>query len=305
MPDAATRRPPAGDPAEPFDADFVRRLEYWSIFFKRVYGGDLSAARRSREVGSGIEFADRREYLPGDDPRYLDWKAYARLDRVLLRLFEEEKDLKVHVLLDRSTSMSLGRPSKMLAQKRIAAALSYIVLANLDRVSVSMFSESIAEFSAPSRGRARIHKILETLKGVQPDGRTDITASVREISARERRRGLVFILSDFLVGGGIGEALGRLKYHGHETTLVRMTCAEDRDPEVAGEVEIMDAETGRILRAVVTPAVRRRYADRWEALGRDLAAAAISSGARLVTLAAEDGFDEHVMGILRAIGKHK
>jgi uncharacterized protein (DUF58 family) len=295
----------SGDPAEPFDADFVRRLEYWSLFFKRVYGGDLSAARRSKEVGSGIEFADRREYLPGDDPRYLDWKAYARLDRVLLRLFEEEKDLRVHLLIDRSRSMQVGSPSKMLACKRVAAALAYIVLANLDRVAISLFSESIGEFMPPARGKARVHTILEMLREVEADGLTDISASAMELTSREKRRGLVFILSDFLVPGGVVEAMDRLRYHGHELTLIRAVSRADREPDVSGEVEILDSETGRKLRAVVTPAVLKRYRERFEAISSEIEAAALKRGARLVTILAEDPFDDHIATILRAIGKHK
>lgn len=293
------------DPADPFDADFVRRLEYWSLFFKRVYGGDLSAARRSKEVGSGIEFADRREYQVGDDPRYLDWKAYARLDRVLLRLFEEEKDLRVHILLDRSTSMQVGSPSKILAVKRVAAALAYIVLANLDRVAISLFAESIDEFMPPARGKARIHTILESLRALEADGKTDIASSAMELTSREKRRGLVFILSDFLVPGGVMEALDRLRYHGHEVTLIRAVSALDREPDVSGEVEILDAETGRRLRAVVTPAVLRRYRERFEAIGKEVETAALNKGARLVSIRSEDPFDDHIAQILRAIGKHK
>ncbi len=300
---------PAGgkgqDPADPFDADFVRRLEYWSLFFKRVYGGDLSAARRSREVGSGIEFADRREYQVGDDPRYLDWKAYGRLDRILLRLFEEEKDLRVHILLDRSTSMQVGTPSKILAVKRVAAALAYIVLANLDRVAISLFAESIDEFMPPARGKARIHTILETLRSLEADGGTDIASSAMELTSRERRRGLVFILSDFLVPGGVIESLDRLRYHGHEVTLIRTISALDREPQISGEVEILDAETGRRLRAVVTPAVLRRYRERFEAIGKEVEAAALTKGARLVSILSEDPFDDHIAQILRSIGKHK
>lgn len=297
--------PKGQDPADPFDADFVRRLEYWSLFFKRVYGGDLSAARRSKEVGSGIEFADRREYQVGDDPRYLDWKAYARLDRVLLRLFEEEKDLRVHILLDRSTSMQVGSPSKILAVKRVAAALAYIVLANLDRVAISLFAESIDEFMPPARGKARIHTILESLRALEADGKTDIATSAMELTSREKRRGLVFILSDFLVPGGVLETLDRLRYHGHEVTLIRTFSALDREPEISGEVEILDAETGRRLRAVVTPAVLRRYRERFEAIGKDVEAAALKKGARLVSIQSEDPFDDHIAQILRAIGKHK
>jgi uncharacterized protein (DUF58 family) len=293
------------DPADPFDADFVRRLEYWSLFFKRVYGGDLSAARRSKEVGSGIEFADRREYQVGDDPRYLDWKAYARLDRVLLRLFEEEKDLRVHILLDRSTSMQVGSPSKILAVKRVAAALAYIVLANLDRVAISLFAESIDEFMPPARGKARIHTILESLRALEADGGTDIASSAMELMSREKRRGLVFILSDFLVPGGVMEALDRLRYHGHEVTLIRAVSALDREPDVSGEVEILDAETGRRLRAVVTPAVLRRYRERFEAIGKQVETAALNKGARLVSIRSEDPFDDHIAQILRSIGKHK
>jgi len=302
----AARGAAGGSPVEdPFDADFVRRLEYWSLFFKRVYGGDLSAARRSREVGSGIEFADRRVYLPGDDLRYLDWKAYARLDRVLLRLFEEEKDLRVHVLLDRSTSMQIGRPPKLLAAKRLAAALAYIVLANPDRVSISLFADGIDEFSPPTRGKARIYAILETLRAVTAEGETSVADAAMQLTSREKRSGLVFVLSDFLVEEGIPDALDRLRYHGHEVTLIRLVSAEDASPSVSGEVEIFDAETGQVLRCVVTAAMRERYGEQFEKLGETIRRVALAKGARYLDLVSEDPFDDHIASVLRSVGKHR
>jgi hypothetical protein len=143
------------------------------------------------------------------------------------------------------------------------------------------------------------------LREVQADGRTDIAASAVELTSREKRRGLVFILSDFLVPSGVAQAMDRLRYHGHELTLIRVVSGVDQTPPVSGEVEILDSETGQKLRAVVTPAVLKRYREKFEQIGRQIEAAALKKGARLVTITAEDPFDDHISTILRSIGKHK
>ena len=117
-----------------FDSDFLKKLEYLSLVSRRVFRGQLLAQRRTMQLGGGIEFADHREYTPGDDFRYLDWNVYARHDELLLKRFQEEEDLHVYLLLDCSKSMAFGDPSKFDYVRRVGAALAYIALADLDRV---------------------------------------------------------------------------------------------------------------------------------------------------------------------------
>src|SRR5262249_30072316 len=126
-------------PANLFDEGFLKKLEYLAIVSRKVFAGRVRAERRSRKTGAGIEFADHRDYAPGDDIRYLDWALYGRAGKLLLRLFEEEEDLHVYLLLDASASMRTGHPPKLDQAMKLAAALAYVTLANLDRVSIVPF----------------------------------------------------------------------------------------------------------------------------------------------------------------------
>jgi len=139
-----------------FDSDFLKKLEYLSLVSRRVFRGQLLAQRRTMQMGGGIEFADHRDYTPGDDLRYLDWNVFARLGEPLLKRFQEEEDLHVYLFLDCSRSMGFGDPSKFDYARQITAALAYIGLADLDRVSVSSFAGDLLDSFPLTRGKERI-----------------------------------------------------------------------------------------------------------------------------------------------------
>src|SRR5262245_59020861 len=139
-----------------FDDEFLKKLEYLNILSKRVFAGQVNAERRTRKRGTGLEFADFRAYVPGDDFRRLDWKAYLRLNRLILKLFEEEEDLPIYLFVDSSQSMIYGKPSKLDYARRVAAALCYIGLANLDRVNVISFADGLKSELPPQRDRKRV-----------------------------------------------------------------------------------------------------------------------------------------------------
>src|SRR5262245_12652002 len=143
-----------------FDDEFQRKLDYLALVSRRVFAGRMRAERRTKKSGSGVEFADHREYQPGDDFRYLDWNIYQRFDRLLLRLFEEEEDLAIYFIVDASASMVFGDATKLRYAKRIAAALAYVGLANLDRVSIVSTSDKVMDRMPQTRGKARIFKVF-------------------------------------------------------------------------------------------------------------------------------------------------
>ena len=181
-----------------FDDEFLKKLEYLYIVSKKVFAGRIRAERRTRKVGAGIEFADHRKYSAGDDFRYIDWNIYGRLDRLLLRLFEEQEDLHIYILLDASVSMRIGDPVKLDYASKIAAALCYIGLANLDRVSIVPFSAQLHREQLPSaRGKARIFKVFDFLSGIEPVGQTSLEASLKTFVAQTKRRGMAVVISDF------------------------------------------------------------------------------------------------------------
>ncbi len=156
-----------------FDDEFQRKLDYLALVSKRVFAGRMRAERRTKKSGSGVEFADHRDYQPGDDFRYLDWNVYQRFDRLLLRLYEEEEDLAIYFVVDASASMGFGDAKKLRYAKRVAAALAYVGLANLDRVSIVSTTDQVLDRMPATRGKARIFKVFRFLKELEPTGHTD------------------------------------------------------------------------------------------------------------------------------------
>ncbi len=288
-----------------FDEEFIRKLEYWSLLFRRLYGGELSAARRSKEVGSGIEFSDRREYLPGDDFRYVDWKALGRMDRAFVRLFVEEKDLKVNVVIDSSASMGVGTPPKIETAVKMGAVLAYMVLFNLDRVALTLFSEGMEDYIPPARGKARIRKILDRLRDIEARGLTDLRMLAAGVTQRDTKAGLVIIISDLMVGQGFDESISRLMYQGSEVSVIRVLAEEDLDPGFLGELQLFDSETGQKMSVTATPRVLSRYREAFSAMSRKLEQDALKRGVRFVTVFSNQDFDDQVLAVLRSMAKRK
>ena len=290
---------------EIFDEEFIRKLEYWSLAFKRLYGGELSAARRSKEVGSGIEFSDRREYMAGDDFRYVDWKALGRMDRAFVRLFVEEKDLKVNLLIDASASMDVGDPPKIETALKLGAVLSYMVLFNLDRVALTIFSEGVEDYTPPARGKARIRKILDTLREIEPGGKTDFKKLATGVAGRDSKAGLIIIISDLMVGDGFDECISRLMYGGSEVSVIRVLAPEDEKPPLMGEVQLLDSETGAKMNITATPRLVSRYKAAFAAMSKRLEEEALRRGVRFVTIRSDQTFDDQVSTVLRSMAKRK
>src|SRR3954452_8744571 len=169
MPAAPSAKSPAVE-RPLFDSEFLKKLEYLSLVSRRVFRGQILAQRRTMQLGGGIEFADHRDYTPGDDFRYLDWNVYARHDELLLKRFQEEEDLHVYVLIDCSRSMGFGTPVKFDLARQVAAALAYIALADLDRVAIVAFAGDILADFPLTRGKARILSLLKFLDGLKTQG---------------------------------------------------------------------------------------------------------------------------------------
>jgi hypothetical protein len=183
----------AADRSGLFDERFLRTLEHLHMVSRKVFAGNLRAERRTRKVGSGIEFADHRTYARGDDFRYIDWNLYGRLDRLLLRLFEEEEDLHIYILIDCSDSMAIGNPPKMHYAMKVGAALTYVGLANLDRVAIVPFAAKPLGRLPPSRGKNRIFRVFDFLRGRRhrrPDRRRRGDEGVRQPAQAPRPGGV-------------------------------------------------------------------------------------------------------------------
>ena len=186
---------PAAADEDLFDEEFQRKLDYLALVSRRVFAGRLRAERRSKRTGSGIEFADHREYAAGDDFRYLDWNVYGRSGKLLLRLFEEEEDLSIYILLDASLSMSFGTPPKFNHARKLAAAMAYVGLANLDRVAMAAWSTEVEKQLPASRGKGQIFKVFEFLRSIKPGGETALADVAKAFTSQHKRRGIAIVIS--------------------------------------------------------------------------------------------------------------
>jgi uncharacterized protein (DUF58 family) len=251
-----------------FEDDFLKKLEYLHVVSKRAFAGQNRADRLTPKRGRGLEFADHRQYTPGDDFRHIDWKAYKRLNRLLLRLFDEERDLPIYLMLDASRSMA--EPAKFDMARRIAAALCYIGLAHLDRLTIVPFGRGLSHESSPGRGKGRIFRVFEMLERLEASGPTDLRQSFKEFASRPRQTGLAVIISDFLDPTGFDKGLKILRTLGHDVFVVQITSQRDRDPGAYGDVRFVDTETGDVRELEVTPKLAAAYIAAWEAHAAEL-----------------------------------
>jgi uncharacterized protein (DUF58 family) len=245
------------------DPEFLARLEYLYVVTRDLFTGHITAERLSKKFGVGQEFADYRPYVAGDDYRHIDWAAYARRDQLVIKLFAEEQELPIYIFIDASRSMTIGAPEKLLYAKKIAAALGYIGLCNLDPVIVVPFDAEMRVMSRRFQGRGQLSGLIGFLEAIVSVGPTDMGRAVREFVQRQPRRGLCVLLSDFLDRAGYEEAIRLLHYHRFDLLAVQVNDREELEPSLAGDVEIVDSETGEQLVVKLTPAMLEEYKQRY------------------------------------------
>jgi uncharacterized protein (DUF58 family) len=257
------RRPAGPKPSSDdlFDDEFQRKLDYLALVSRRVFAGRMRAERRTKKTGSGVEFADYREYQPGDDFRYLDWNVYQKFDRLLLRLFEEEEDLAIYFIVDVSGSMAFGDGKKLRYAKRVCAALAYVGLANLDRVSIVSTSDRVMDRMQETRGKARIFKVFRFLRELEPEGNTNLADALKTFVAQNKRRGLAVLVSDLYDPRGFEQGINILRYNKFDPFVVHVLDPSEGRPRLNGDVVVYDCETGEEREVTVTPKVLERYAE--------------------------------------------
>lgn len=283
-----------------FDAAFLKKLEHLRVVSMRSFVGRDRADRLARKRGSGIEFADHRQYAPGDDVRHIDWKAYKRLNRLLLRLFDEEQDLPVYLFLDASRSMAAD--AKFDQARRLAAALCYIGLVHFDRVTILPFRAALAREIAPGRGRGRIFPVFSMLEALEAGGGTDLKQSIRQFAGRPFRRGVAIVISDFLDPSGFEAGLKVLSSLGHDVLVVQVYSPRERDIDTLGEVRFVDAESGEHLDLDVTPGLSKAYREAWQAHADAIASFCRRYRLPFVRASADDPFEDVVLRTFREAG---
>lgn len=245
--------PTSQPPNQLFDEPFLRRLERLAILSRRVLAGQLQGERRSPKRGQSVEFADFRPYSPGDDIRRIDWNAYARLERFFIKLFVEEEDLTLHLLMDTSRSMEWGQPSKLWYAVRTAGALGYIALAGLDRVTVAALGDGqngAAHSFPPRRGKKQALALFSFLQTLSPGGPTHLAPQLRAYAAAATQPGPLVLISD-LLDEDWADGLRALASRGFEVTVLHVLAPEEINPDASAwlspglsrDLKLLDVET--------------------------------------------------------------
>lgn len=283
-----------------FDQDFLRKLESLALASRRAATGLRRGDRRMKKKGSGVEFADHKAYVPGDDIRLLDVGIYQRLGKLLLRVYEEEEDLSLYFLIDRSASMAHG--DKLTQAVRLTAALGYIGLASLDRVSVHTLGAELYERLPPIRGKQRLFRLLRFLSNLRPSGTTDLSAALKRFALMHPRRGLAILLTDLYDPAGFEAGINALAYHRFEVCVLHLRSNLDTSPAERGDVAVIDAETGERADVTITPKkvtqVAREAAEERERIRRFCAQKQVA----YFDIDAAAPFDEVVLYLLRRGG---
>jgi uncharacterized protein (DUF58 family) len=240
--------------------ELLRRLEQFQLLAARRAKSSAKGERRSRARGQSVEFADYRPYVHGDDFRYLDWNLFGRLERLFLKLYEEERELPVRIFLDASESMSFGQPRKFDFARQVAAAIGYVALSGFDRVSVIPFpvltstdgmvsAPQLAELAARGalravRGKKSAIQFFQNLNSLTASGAANLNEALRRGALEARHTGLAIVLSDFLDPAGYESGLTALVGRGFQVDLVQILAPDELSPATFGDLRLVDSETG-------------------------------------------------------------
>lgn len=242
-----------------FTGEFLARLERLALTSRRIFRGRVKGERKSPHRGSSVEFVDYRPYGVGDDLRYVDWNIFGRLDRLYLKLFVDEEDLCLHLLVDASASMDYGEPTKLRYAARLAAALGFVALVNYERVGVGIVRERVTDGWSPTRGRAQVLPLLGFLADLRAAGGTGLNDGLVNYARRARDPGLAVLISDLLDPGGYETGLRALQERRFDVHVVHLLAPEEMSPSFAGDVRLKDAETGETRELTFDGQASRSY----------------------------------------------
>lgn len=253
---------PTGGTQSLLSAELLGQLERLTLASKRTFPGRVRGERKSRRRGQSVEFVDYRPYGVGDDLRYVDWNIFGRLDRLYLKLFVEEEDLCLHLLLDASASMDYGEPTKLRYGSRLAAALGFVALVNYERVGVGIMRERVAEGWSPTRGRSQVLPLLGFLGNLRAGGATGLSDGLGAYARRSRETGLAVVVSDLLDSQGYEAGLRALQERRFDVHVIHLLAPEEVNPAFSGDLRLRDAETGETRELTFDSEALRSYRHR-------------------------------------------
>ncbi|HEX7225996.1 MAG TPA: DUF58 domain-containing protein [Candidatus Limnocylindria bacterium] len=281
-----------------FDETFLRRLEQLELASRRLTAGRMKGERRSVRRGQSVEFADYRTYATGDDLRQLDWNAYARLEKLFVKLFVEEEDVTVHILVDASRSMDYGEPNKLDAARRAAAALGYLGLASMDRVSVAFLGDGTATAMRPMRGKRRAAELFSFLAEPRTDRLTGLASAARSYASRMRGTGPLLLISD-LMDPGYLDALRDLAGTRCQLSVLHLLAPDEIEPDVPPDARLVDHETGHAVEVSGDDDLVDRYRTRLAEWQGEISAFVARRGGAYVTVASDLDLADLLFDVLR------
>ena len=291
-----TKAPPLLDP------EFLHKLEQLELVSRKIFVGRMKGERKSKRRGSSVEFADHRNYAVGDDLRHIDWNVYGRLDKLFLKLFHEEEDLHFYTLIDTSLSMDFGEPTKLHYAKQVAAALAFIGLVNHDRVVLETFSTGL-DGSLPSiRGRSQMWRVVQYLDQLQASGASNLTAAAKAFAIKHAGKGIVVVVSDFLDKHGYQDALRYLVARNMDIYVIHVLSREEVDPELVGDLRLVDAEDEDIAEITISAPLLKRYKDNLNAFCGGLKDWCTKRGIAYIFTTNQNPFDKLILNYLRERG---
>ncbi len=273
-----------------FDQDFFDKLNHLTLVMNTKMTHGIGGGRKSNAKGTSVEFSDFREYIPGDDIRRIDWGAYGRLDKLYIKRFMEEKEGLYHIFVDTSASMDFGEPKKSVAALRLAGALAYLVLANLDRVYVSQMQEDSLTEGKGRAGKAAFRGIMQELSRIEFSGGTSINQAV--MKRQFRGSGTSILISDFLDEHGIEEAVKYLKYKKQQVILIQVLARQELEIDGEGAVNLLDMETKREVRLILNRRTIEQYEQALEAMQERMRKMARKYEMTYITMAADDPMEK-------------
>lgn len=256
MPDTTVNR---GN--ELLSAETLARLERLEIVSRKIFRGRMKGERRTRRKGQSVEFADFRNYVAGDDLRFIDWNMYARLDRLFLKMYLEEEDLHFYVLVDASASMDFGEPTKLWYAKQLAAALGYVALCRMDRLRIETLGQPLRAPGPVLRGRHSLWRMLEQLQRIETSDSENVSLEegLKNFCLRNAGKGVLVVISDMMDKHGYENALRYLVANQLDVYVVQVLSPVEIDPDLAGDLRLIDAEDGDQAEITVSRPLIDRY----------------------------------------------
>ncbi|MBS0189931.1 MAG: DUF58 domain-containing protein [Phycisphaerales bacterium] len=297
----------------------IARLDPLDLASRRVFFGKLKGERRSKKRGHSVEFADHRPYVSGDDLRHIDWNIFGRLDKLFLKLFLEEEDLSLHVVLDASASTDCGEPNKFFFMQRCAMALGYVGLVNLNRVAATVMGGT--PYPAPEapagpapadagpiktlrdlRGRRRVHDLARFLCSIAPGGTLSFRKAAERLALSRRGKGVMVIFSDFFFKDGYDDGLRLLSGHGYDLILIQVLSPQEVDPSITGDLRLKDVEDAETAEVTISAPLLKRYKANLAAYNQRLREFALRRDMAVLTVKSDSPVDVLVADQLRRVG---